>query len=76
MCGKPPQTILDYENLSRLVGGFVVGQSLPQKWPKFVFGAPEGVRPRVVESKSLKVGKSLKIGKNWIKSEKLEFIFY
>ena len=31
---------------------------------------------RVAESKSLKVGKSLKIGKNRIKSEKSEFIFY
>ena len=31
---------------------------------------------RVVESKSLKVGESLKIGKNRIKSEKSEFIFY
>ena len=34
------------------------------------------VLSRVVESKSLKVGKSLKIGKNRIKSEKSEFIFY
>ena len=34
------------------------------------------VHIRVVESKSLKVGKSLKIGKNRIKSEKSEFIFY
>ena len=34
------------------------------------------VPTRVVESKSLKVGKSLKIGKNRIKSEKSEFIFY
>ena len=31
---------------------------------------------RPVESKSLNVGKSLKIGKNRIKSEKSEFIFY
>ena len=31
---------------------------------------------RGVESKSLEVGKSLKIGKNRIKSEKSEFIFY
>ena len=31
---------------------------------------------RPVESKSLEVGKSLKIGKNRIKSEKSEFIFY
>ena len=36
----------------------------------------ECVLHRVVESKSLKVGKSLKIGKNRIKSEKSEFIFY
>ena len=34
------------------------------------------VLTRAVESKSLKVGKSLKIGKNRIKSEKSEFIFY
>ena len=33
------------------------------------------VRTRGVESKSLEVGKSLKIGKNRIKSEKSEFIF-
>ena len=33
-------------------------------------------RIRPVESKSLNDGKSLKIGKNWIKSEKSEFIFY
>ena len=31
---------------------------------------------RPVESESLKVRKSLKIGKNWIKSEKSEFIIY
>ena len=31
---------------------------------------------RAVESKSLKVGKSLKIGKNRIKSEKLDLISY
>ena len=31
---------------------------------------------RPVESKSLNVGKSLKIGKNRIKSEKSELIFY
>ena len=31
---------------------------------------------RPVESKSLNVGKSLKIGKNRIKSEKSEFIFF
>ena len=34
------------------------------------------VPTRGVESKSLEVGKSLKIGKNRIKSEKSEFIFY
>ena len=34
------------------------------------------VAPRVVESKSLKVGKSLKIGKNRIKSEKSDLISY
>ena len=33
-----------------------------------------GVSTRGVESKSLEVGKSLKIGKNRIKSEKSEFI--
>ena len=33
------------------------------------------VKTRGVESKSLEVGKSLKIGKNRIKSEKSEFIF-
>ncbi len=33
-------------------------------------------RTKVVESKSLKVGKSLKIGKNRIKSEKSDLIFY
>ena len=38
--------------------------------------AKAGKPTRVVESKSLKVGKSLKIGKNRIKSEKSEFIFY
>jgi tRNA-dihydrouridine synthase 4 len=36
----------------------------------------ESVQIRGVESKSLEVGKSLKIGKNRIKSEKSEFIFY
>ena len=36
----------------------------------------QGVQARAVESKSLEVGKSLKIGKNRIKSEKSEFIFY
>ena len=34
------------------------------------------VETRAVESKSLEVGKSLKIGKNRIKSEKSELIFY
>ena len=38
-------------------------------------GRPD-VKSRPVESKSLKVGKSLKIGKNRIKSEKSEFIIY
>ena len=36
----------------------------------------EGVNTRAVESESWKVGKSLKIGKNWIKSEKLYLISY
>ena len=57
MCGKPPQTILDYEHLTRLVGGFVVGQSLPQKWPKFVFAAPKwtpkGSRTPQIDSNQL-----------------------
>ena len=35
-----------------------------------------GVQDRAVESKSLKVGKSLKIGKNRIKSEKSDLISY
>ena len=35
-----------------------------------------GIWTRVIESKSLKVGKSLKIGKNRIKSEKSDLIFY
>ena len=36
----------------------------------------ECIDTRAVESKSLEVGKSLKIGKNRIKSEKSELIFY
>ena len=35
-----------------------------------------GRESRVVESKSLKVGKSLKIGKNRIKSEKSDLISF
>ena len=34
------------------------------------------IKARVVESESLKVGKSLKIGKNRIKSEKSDLISY
>ena len=36
----------------------------------------ERIEIRAVESKSLKVGKSLKIGKNRIKSEKSDLISY
>ena len=38
--------------------------------------AKQRVAIRVVESKSLKVGKSLKIGKNRIKSEKSDLISF
>ena len=36
----------------------------------------EGISTRAVESESLKVGKSLKIGKTRIKSEKSDLISY
>ena len=42
---------------------------------RYLLTVERKVFSRVVESKSLKVGKSLKIGKNQIRSEKSKFIF-
>ena len=46
-------------------------------WPCIRYNKKKGwIQARAVESESLKVGKSLKIGKNRIKSEKLYLISY
>ena len=39
MCGTHVQALSDHQNLIRLAGGVRIGQNLPQKWPKFGFGA-------------------------------------
>ena len=49
---------------------------LPSRWQRLLHSYSNWVVNRAVESKSLKLGKSLKIEKNRIKSEKSELIFY
>ena len=64
----------DYETSGNKLTGsnkllvFALGEGIDENY--------NNVRIRVVESKSLKVGKSLKIGKNRIKLEKSDLISY